>query len=237
MCDYRMICLSLYSALGAGAVQSNMAVLGAEQIGKANRRSRYFDKYMVAVNIGGAAASLTFSFTQYGEMVQYFYVVYVVATVALIIAVILFLIGWRRYRCVTPYDSVITKCIPVIINAYHTRKQYSKNKNTILVAETNVSASNPVNSIQSFSEEKDLTGMNLERLKFLDYAKAINGGKFNDRIVDDVKSLRSALPVFGFFIPYFIVYDQVRLSSNLFLNTFYFLFQRSIRVFHCKVAI
>lgn len=220
MYDYRMICLSSYSALGAGAVQSNMAVLGAEQVGKTNSRSRYFDKYMVAVNIGGATARLTFSFTQYGGMVEYFYIVYVVATAALIIAVILFLIGWRRYRRVKPYDSVITKCIPVIINAYRTRKQCSKNNHKTLGTETSVSASKPVNSIQNFHEEKDFTEMNFERLKFLDYAKAIHGGKFHDRIVDDVKSLRSALPVFGFFIPCFIVYDQVRVLKNLFFQSF-----------------
>jgi len=50
-------CFSLNQrAIGVGAVQVNMAVFGAEQIQKSKITSRYFDKYMVAVNIGAIIA-------------------------------------------------------------------------------------------------------------------------------------------------------------------------------------
>ena len=188
-----------------------MAVLGAEQVEKPNRKSRYFDKYIVAVNIGGATARLSFSLIESNKTDSYAYIVYVVALGAIIIATILFLIGWRRYRRTKPYDSVITKCIPVFINAYQTRNQYKKNKQSVLGTEVNFSTSNPVNTVQSTHEGRGLNEINQESLSFLHFAKAVNGGRFNDRIVDDVKSLRKAMPVFGVFIPYFIIYNQVRL--------------------------
>lgn len=211
------------SALGAGAVQSNMAVLGAEQIQRPNRRSRYFDKYIMAVNIGGATARLSFSAVQLNKNFMYFYVVYIVAIGAIILATILFLIGWRRYRHVKPYDSVITKCIPVFSNAYQTRNQCKKNKRSLSRSEAKFSTLNSVNSMQGVHEEKEFNGINEEPLSFLDFAKVLNGGRFNERIVNDVKSLRKAMPVFGFFIPFFIVYNQVRLfeiqifQENIFL--------------------
>lgn len=185
-----------------------MAVLGAEQIQKPNKRSRYFDKYMVAVNTGSVIARLSFSFTQPDKSDNYYYIVYVVATIAVIISVILFVIGWRYYKHVKPYDSVITNCCPVAINAYQTRRQYGESKRAVSRTDTSFSTSKPVNTIGIVRGHNAVTGIDQERLRFLDFAKAINGGKFHDRIVDDVKSLRSGVVVFAFFIPYFIIYSQ-----------------------------
>lgn len=206
---YDFFVYKLYSALGAGAVQSNMAVLGAEQIQESQIASRYFDKYMVAVNIGGVIAKLTLSFTHID--VYHYYIVYAVALAALVCATTLFLSGWKCYRHVQPYDSVITKCFPVIINAFQTWYQFKKKKHSLTERNANFSGSSSVNTIQNLSEQGQLNQVNQTPSTFLDFAKAINGGKFNDRIVDDVKSLINATAGFVFFIPYFIIYHQVRL--------------------------
>jgi len=45
---------------------------------------------------------------------------------------------------------------------------------------------------------------------FLDFGKAANDGKFHDRIVDDLNSLRHAIIVFSLLIPYWLIYNEVR---------------------------
>ncbi|CAF4454763.1 unnamed protein product, partial [Adineta steineri] len=44
---------------------------------------------------------------------------------------------------------------------------------------------------------------------FLDYAKISNQGKFLDRVVDDIKSLRRIIIVFLLLIPYWLLYFQI----------------------------
>lgn len=148
---------------------------------------------MLALNSGAATTRLISSFITGSE--TYFIVCLVTAT-ALIIAAILFIIGCRYYIDNKPYDTVIMKCIPVITNAYQSRAQHK--------------LTNTVNSIQDLNEGGEPITTDQCQLTFLDFAKVPNGGKFHDRIVDDVKSLRGASIVFGFLIPYFIVYNQVR---------------------------
>lgn len=188
-----------------------MAVIGAEQIRESNMKSRYFDKYILAVNVGAAFAKLNSSLIQnQTDHLKYYYVVYIIAITALTIAAVLFLCGWRYLRHVEPYDSVITNCIPVIINALRTRSQYNKNEQLVVNEDIYSAMSNSLHVIQDPSERKESIEATPESVTFLDFAKVRNGGKFHDRIVDDVKSLRSAIIVFGFFVPYFLIYSQVR---------------------------
>jgi len=59
---------------------------------------------------------------------------------------------------------------------------------------------------------------------FLNYAK-LPYGKYHDRIVDDVKSLRRAFYVFGILIVYWFVYNQVIEKIDLFdIEVFFFFF-------------
>ena len=185
-----------------------MAVLGAEQIQELQITPRYFDKYIVAVNMGAAIAKLILTFTYTTE--NRYYIVYVVGLVALALATVLFLIGWKYYRHVKPYDSVTTKCIPVVFNAFQTRRQYRKNRQSVVHEGGRPSVSNPLNAVQNAPEGSELTGINQQRSAFFDFAKVPNGGKLQDRIVEDVRSLRSVIAVFIFFIPYFIIYSQAR---------------------------
>lgn len=207
--------------------------MGAEQVPESKITPRYFDKYMVAVNTGGAIAKLTLSLTHKASDFEQYYIAYIVALTALVIAMALFLFGWRHYRHVEPYDSVITNCIPVIINALQTRRECRATGNSVVREQITSSKSTSVNTVQTIPDQGESTESNQESLTLLDFAKASNGGRFNDRIVDDVKSLRSAVAVFLLFIPYFITYNQVNPSYVQFLETISCTFSGK---YNCSVA-
>jgi dipeptide/tripeptide permease len=185
-------------AIGIGAVQANMAVFGAEQIQDSKLAARYFDKYFVAVNIGATIATLSIPLIQNDSDDQitttnYFYG-YLTAIFMLISAVILFLIGYRYYIHIPSVDSVILKYIPVIINAFQTRRRYKK-----IRRDSHINGS-------TLSEERSNQE---ETLSFLDYANSDNQGRFNEQIISDVKAFQRAVIVFLLLIPYWIIYYQV----------------------------
>jgi dipeptide/tripeptide permease len=187
-------------AIGIGAVQANMAVFGAEQIQDSKLAARYFDKYFIAVNIGATIATLSIPLVQNNSNDQtttnnYFYG-YLIAIFMLISAVVLFIIGYRYYIHIPSFDSVILKCIPVIINAFQTRRRYKKSRRDLYFNRS------------TFSGERSMINGD-ETLSFVDYANVSHQGKFNDKIINDVKSFQRAIIVFLLLIPYWIIYYQV----------------------------
>ncbi|UJR32637.1 hypothetical protein I4U23_020097 [Adineta vaga] len=113
-------------AIGSGAVQSNMAVFGAEQTQTSKVKSRYFDKYLIAVNVGGIIGSLIISFIQ-KDMYSYF-IGYLVAASMLTLSFVIFLIGRSCYYNVKPYDSVVATCIPFWFASIQLRCQSKQNR-------------------------------------------------------------------------------------------------------------
>ena len=184
-----------------------MVVLGAVQVQKTDMRSRYFDKYMLALNSGAATTRLISSFITSDKT---YFIVCVVTATALTLAAILFIIGWRYYIDTKPYDSVIMMCIPVVTNAFRSRSQYKDYRRSVIEEGVNSVTTNTVYTIKCPTEEEEPVARDHCQLTLLDFAKVPNGGKFHDRTVDDVKSLQGASIVFGFLIPYFIVYNQAR---------------------------
>ncbi|CAF0739285.1 unnamed protein product [Adineta ricciae] len=214
-CGPQIVGTLIFMAIGVGAVQANMAVFGAEQTQESKITSRYFDKYYIAVNIGAIAATLSVPLVQTDTenmtaSNSYFFG-YLIAMFMLLISAGLFIFGRRYYLHVPPYDSVIMKCIPVVLNAF---QNWLKHENA---RERSASSSRRRDSGQgrnSISEDETLAA-NSQSLSFLDYAKAANRGKFTDRIVNDVKSLRRAFIVFILLIPYWIIYYQIQITFPL----------------------
>lgn len=196
------MCLLHHRAIGAGAVQVNTAVFGAEQIQENQFTSRFFDKYVIAVNIGAIISRGTFY--SFDDIDKPYSLPYIYGMVALFLAACLFPIGYRYYIHVRTSGTILTQCIPVTINAFRTWKLFYKDK-----SRTTERQSLPTDP-SVIIEEDDSTKMNLQISTYLDYAKARNGGKYLERIVDDVKSLRSASLAFILLIPYWLIYDQVR---------------------------
>jgi dipeptide/tripeptide permease len=186
-----------------------LAVFGAEQIQESKRTTRYFDKYAVAVNIGSIIPLLAIPYIQTELEHQYYFIPYLLPTSMLFFAAVSFLIGWRYYIHVKTNETVITKCIPVFIDACRSWYRYQKNKRSKNRQRSNSTPLNVLHVSHSFTEIEDSMSFHEQSYTFLDFAKLPNGG-FHDRIVEDVKSLRGALIVFTLLIPFWLVYNQVK---------------------------
>ena len=204
----------LCSIIGAGAVQSNLAVFGAEQIQESKLTSRYFDKYVIVINLSSIFSVLVIreivTSDQNGQSVDKYQIPSIIAASALFIAALLFTLSYEYYIHVPPHDTVIANIIPVYKNAFGTWRKYQRNVNTIPRGSLNSARSNPTSSVHSSIEnEQTSRTIHSHRMKFLDFAKAPYGGDFPDRMVDDVKSLRKALILFTLLIPFWMIYQQV----------------------------
>lgn len=182
--------------VGVGAVQTNIAIFGAEQIYETKMVSRYFDKYYLAVNIGATIASCCISLVQNShqsfDINAYFYG-YFIGLFILFLAIVFYIIGYRYYLpSNSNHDSIILKIFPVIVNAYETRRWYREQKTR-----------------KTFDDEGWIIHHE-DKLSLLDYANMNNHGKFHENIISDIKSLSRVLIVFFLLIPYGIIYSQVR---------------------------
>ncbi len=209
------VVFSLSSAIGVGAIQANIAVFGAEQVKDLNKRSQYFDKYVVAVNIGGILATLLVSYIQgfQSDTRQYeSFHGYLFAASSLVGAFLLFIVGKKFYIHIAPHDTIITKCIPVIINAFQTRRKHKDNehKDDEHITPRFTRSTSSTSVLLESNRGHQLMTTNEKLPSFLDYARVANNGKFNDRIVNDVKSLRRVIIVFLLLMPYWLIYYQVR---------------------------
>lgn len=191
-----------------GSVKANLIAFGADQMQESRVTSRYIDKFVVVFSIADIIETSILIIIPDGPDV---FQLYRVAAVMLLFAALLFSIGWRFYRHVEPYDSVIANCIPVVRNAFQTWYQYKKSERRTEHNHTDVPALNVRATFHILSnvgsEESSRTD---ERpLTFFDYAKITNHGKFQDRMVNDVKLLRNALLIPVLLIPFWFILYQV----------------------------
>ncbi|CAF4175102.1 unnamed protein product [Rotaria sp. Silwood2] len=204
-CIPQILSTLVFTAIGVGAVQVNMAVFGAEQIREQKATRKYFDKYYAVINTGGLIA---FAFIAYAQQNDSYFIGYVVPTALLIIALILFLIGYKFYIHIQSHDSVISNFIPVLINAFQTWRKHQKNIQASITNQRSFNSSTLLGYQNETNDQLSLTTSN-KSWSFLDYAKIPNQGRFMDRVVDDIKSLQRIIVVFLLLIPYWLVYFQI----------------------------
>ncbi|CAF1541779.1 unnamed protein product [Adineta ricciae] len=204
-CIAQILSTLILTAIGVGAVQANMAVFGAEQVREQRATTQYFDKYYAAVNIGGLIA---FAFIAYGQQNDSYFIGYIIPSGLLIIALILFLIGYRFCIHIVPHDSVISNIIPVLINAFQTWRKHRRNSQILTNNRRQNSSTVLLDDPVDYSDQFSITTSG-QTWSFLDYAKISNQGKFIDRTVDDIKSLRRIIVVFLLLIPYWLLYFQI----------------------------
>lgn len=199
--------------LGAGAVKSNLAVFGIEQTYSTNLKARYFDKYAVVINTGSLIAYSIIPYIQFGVVTdrKYYYVVYLIATISIAIATIVFLMGWKYYLDIRMNETVIANLFPVIFNACQSwyRLHRTDDEHVHPSAERILSGVDESSDEVEVEVEVEEDDDEAQFKSFLNYAK-VPYGKYHDRIVDDVKSLRRAFYVFGILIVYWFVYNQVK---------------------------
>jgi peptide/histidine transporter 3/4 len=178
-----------------------MAIFGAEQIRDQKGATQYFDKYYVAVNIGSL---LAFGIVAYIQQNDNFFLGYLISTAALAVTILIFSMGHRCYIRIKPHDSVITYFFPVLINAFQTWRKYRQHYENRPSREAMLSNDRDDNNNQS------AFNINERPISFFDYAKGANNGRFQDRVVDDIKSLRRIVAMFLLLIPYWLIYLQVK---------------------------
>lgn len=182
-----------------------MTVFGAEQVRLQRSKTQYFDIYYAAINTGGLIAFGAIAFLQ---MKKDYFIGYLVPGGLLLTAFILFLIGYKFYIHIKPQNSVIAVFFPALLNAFQTWRKYRGNQQTINDGtelhrdETNVETVGESDVYLSFTVYKS-------SWSFFDYAKISQHGKYPDRIINDIKSLRRILVVFLLLIPYWLLYIQV----------------------------
>lgn len=169
-------------------MRPNLVAFGADQIEELKINNRYSDKYVFIISLSAIIQSLVKLFTLQNEN---YFVFYVFSSSMIFVSGLLFVISWKCYRHVEPYDSVLVNLIPVYKNAFEKWYEYRKNQHLI-------------RRIHEEEEER-------RSYRFVDFAKVIHNGKFQDRIVDDVKALQNALIIFILTLPCWFIFAQVNL--------------------------
>lgn len=168
---------------------------------------------MITDSLGSILAMFIFASVQNQHNFDSYFIDYLIASLLVFTAAVLFMIGWKCYINIKPYDSVLMKFIPVFMNATHTwyRSKKKASIEKVSAGPTSVSSFNNVDNINE--EELSTTPQHLPSL--LDFAKAANGGHFSDRIVDDVKYLKASSIVFLLLIPQWLIYYQASFTILL----------------------
>ncbi|CAF0972504.1 unnamed protein product [Adineta ricciae] len=205
LCIQYILPTLIITAIGVGAVQANMAVFGAEQVREQRSRMRYFDIYYAAVNTGGL---LAFGAIAYLQINKGYFVGYLIPGVLLFLAFILFVLGYKCYVHVKPQDAVITVFVPVVINAFQSWRTRRRTQSGA-INRNELHHEQPI--VETEADSTDYLSFTVSRpsWSFLDHAKVQNNGRFPDRIVNDIKSLRRIMVVFLLLTPYWLLYVQV----------------------------
>ncbi|CAF1251419.1 unnamed protein product, partial [Didymodactylos carnosus] len=212
-CSPILLSTLIVIALGSGAVQSNVAVFGAEQVQNLGSVETciYFHKYYAVVNFGGFLALGIISYIQQNLSTSIPYG-YIIPTGLLIIGAGLFICSYRLFIHSPPYDSVITLFIPVMLNAFRSKRKHSRlesmQQNRQNNSEEQSLGRSNSNSITGASRQIDRSINGSQQVGFIDFAKSSNGGKFIDRVVEDIKLLKYVIVVFLLLIPYWLIYFQ-----------------------------
>lgn len=197
--------IEICRAIGIGAVQTNMSVFGAEQLREHQSTTQYFDRYYIAVNIG---ALLAFGVLSYIHLNVTWHTGHIIATSALCITIILFLLGFKFYTHVEPHDSILTNFFPVLINAFQTRRK-QRNYAKSVHYERRPSKILTESREDEYLEDSVTYVINEQPKSFLDYAKRVNNGKYPDHVVNDIKALRPVIILFLLLVPYWMIFLQV----------------------------
>lgn len=204
-CIHAILPVLIVIAIGVGAIQTNLAIFGAEQVREQARKTRYFDIYYAAINTGGLIA---FGGIAYLQLAYNYFLGYLIPGILLLSAFILFLIGYKYYIEVKSTDSVIEYFFPVIINAFRTWKEFHRHRNEN-IQENFLYRDDAVIETEGDSDTYLSFIVSRSKWSFLDYARIRYHGRFSDRIINDIKSLRRIMVVFLLLIPYWLLYFQV----------------------------
>ncbi|XP_076346091.1 solute carrier family 15 member 4-like [Tachypleus tridentatus] len=181
-CTWLIYLLLIIIGISNGIVKANIAPFGAEQVREEGSKvlRMFFNWFYWSVNIGAFVALGGMAYIQ--QSTEYgFYLGYLIPTIFLGVAVIIFVLVRPLYIIHHPAGSVVTTVLLILKNAWISSRLQRR-------------LSDGRESLPSW----------------LDWAKARFGGRFSDNVVEDVKSLSTILIVFVFLVPYWLVYFQMQ---------------------------
>lgn len=156
----RWSCFLYFGAIGDEVVRASLIAFGAAQIQESQTTSRFCDKVLVVMSLAAIVQiSLKILVLQYQDYVTF----YVITSSAVFLAAALFLIGWRYYILVKPYDSALLNCIPVYKNAFQVWRHYVHNQRSVNRQCTNIPTTNSLNPFNSSNNQDEQESMNDQR--------------------------------------------------------------------------
>ncbi|XP_071829540.1 solute carrier family 15 member 4-like [Apostichopus japonicus] len=184
-------------AIGTGGIKANVGPFGAQQLeefGEGAIRS-FFNWFYWFINVG---SGISFSLVVYIQQNYNFFYGFLIPTVTILLANLLFLLKRREYINHPPEGSALTNIVKITATSTCGRCCCCR----CCLGRRERRNSDPVESPNIQSQ--------------FDYAKESNGGKYLDSEVESTKSILRLLPIFGTFILYWTVYNQM--SSTYFLQ-------------------
>ncbi|XP_050733398.1 solute carrier family 15 member 4-like isoform X2 [Eriocheir sinensis] len=180
--------------LGVGTVKSNIAPFGAEQLNTANphKTRSFFNWFYWCINLGSLVGVGVITYIQQdspGVCTNGFFCGYLIASVCLLVALVVFVAVFPCYQVAPPEGSVLGNIAKIIWEALIAQFRHWRYPHS----------------------ELSLSPLRLEP-RFLDRAKIRYGGSFHESAVDDVRSLWRLFAVFTALIPYWLVYFQMETS-------------------------
>jgi peptide/histidine transporter 3/4 len=200
---------ALYTiALGTGGIKANNSAFGADQFDDNNPRDcvekrSFFNWFYFSINVGSLIAATAVVYVQ--ENISWT-IGFAIPTVAMLVAIVVFVAGRPRYRHVQPTGSPLSRIVQVSVEAWNRRRD-----------------SNHLSSGTDIIEEESLVPNSMEEESLVPDAR--NGGDATDRgphgwlnfargrysfeDIEDVKLFYGMLPMFFATILYWTVYMQM----------------------------
>lgn len=209
-CTAAIYILLTIIAAGTGMLKANIAPFGADQLidEDPSSLSGFFNWYYWSTNVGSFVALCGIAYIQQ-NVVNGFFIGYLLGAAVLILALIIFLSCKGSYVYKKPVGSIFTTIYKIFRESWRIRKRKTQQ--------------------QPFEHRIDgQRATEIEQPKcFLDYAKFQYGGSYHDDNVDDIKQLGKIILIFITLLPYWIVYYQMEttfllqgLHMNLYMNNY-----------------
>lgn len=215
-------------AIGTGGIKPNVSTLGADQFDERYSRDRkekesFFNWFYWAINLGALISyTLVAYICQYGlvglgGLEWGFFAGYMIPTVMMAVAMIIFVIGTPKYKVATPAGSVFSTCAYIVNQAIYkntillfTRKEVDSREGNIATTRDQLEAIESGKASELSSKHGDVqSSAAVPVIGFFDRARQCNGGSYTDIQVDCVQLVARLIPFLFTMIPYWGIYSQM----------------------------
>lgn len=206
LCGWLIYVVLAVIGLATGSIRSNVAPFGADQykFSASDSMRRFFNWFYWCVNIGAFLSLGVIAFIQQ-TFIDGFFIGYLVPTVGLGVAMVIFCLGRPWYLVQKPAGSLLINILKILQEAYRSNRRYRIR----LERQKSLRIDSPSPDVTSGT---GVTTAISDMPSWLDMAKVRYGGSFHETVVEDVKTLWKVIIIFVSLIPYWVVYFQMQTS-------------------------